>query len=556
MPERDPAIELRGFSYRYPGAPGPALREVDLRIDAGEMVVLSGRSGSGKTTLLRAAAGLIPHFHGGDVAGDATVCGLGLREHGPAELGAVVGMVAQEPETQVVCATVRAEIELPLEIRGEPAAARARAVEEVSLALGIERILERPTASLSGGELQRVALAAALVSRPSLILLDEPTSQLDPVAGDELVGLLRRLNEEWGATVLIAEHRIERCLAAADRIVAFAEGRLRFDGEPGAFLESTVASDPALATPAAALFAGAGIRPLPVGVKAARRLLAERGLAPRNRTSLNVPHAGASGTFGAGGDRVLSARRLWVELDAGAGPNRVLRGVSVDVHGGERVVLMGRNGAGKTTLLRAAAGVVPPVAGSIDVPAGIALAPQSPSEMIVRDRVADELPGAEGAAALRMVGLAGAADADPRDLSGGERQRLALALAMAGRVEDGLPGLVCLDEPTRGMDAARKQALREWLAGIAARGSAVIVATHDVEFAARFADRVLLMGEGEVLADGPPADILAGGWYFATEVARVLDGAAVTAEAGIALLRPDSDPAAAEARQRSRGRNL
>ena len=534
------AIELGGFSYRYPDAAGPALREIDLRIEAGEMVVLSGRSGSGKSTLLRAAAGLIPHFYGGDVAGTARICDLDLREHGPPDLGRLVGMVAQEPETQVVSATVRAEIELPLEIRGEPAAARARAVEEVSLALGIERILGRPTASLSGGELQRVALAAALVSRPRLILLDEPTSQLDPVAGDELIGLLRRLNEEWGATVLIAEHRLERCLPAADRVVAFAEGRLRFDGEPGAFLESTVDSDPALATPAAALFAGIGVRPLPVGVKAARRALADRPVrlgTPAPSRPLEPDAAPA-----------LTARRLWVELDAGAEAKRALRGLSLDIRCGERVVLMGRNGAGKTTLMRAAAGVVPATAGSVEAPGGVALAPQSPAEMIVRDRISDELPGEAGKAALGLVGLAGAGEADPRDLSGGERQRLVLALAMAGRGEGGMPGLVCLDEPTRGMDAARKQALRDWLGEVAASGSAVVVATHDVEFAARFADRVVLLGEGEVLADGPPAQVLAGGWYFATEVARILDGAAVTPEAGIALLRPAAGPAAADGR--------
>jgi energy-coupling factor transport system ATP-binding protein len=526
-----PAIELGRFSYRYPGAPGPALREIDLRIDAGELVVLSGRSGSGKSTLLRAAAGLVPHFHGGDVAGEARICGLELRANGPAQLGAVVGLVAQEPETQVVSATVRAEIELPLEIGGEPPAARARAVEEVALALGIERLLERATASLSGGELQRVALAAALVSRPRLILLDEPTSQLDPVAGDELIALLRRLNEEWGATVLIAEHRLERCLAAADRVLAFAEGRLRFDGAPESFLESTVASDPALATPAASLFAGLGIRPLPVGVKAARRRLAELGIAAGP-----VPSAAARPERPAG-EPALEAARLWVDLDAGDRPRRVLRGLSLRVDRGERIVLMGRNGAGKTTLLRAAAGALPAAAGSIAAPAGAALAPQSPADVIVRDRVADELPGHAGREALELMGLGAAGDADPRDLSGGERQRLSVALAMAGRTRGALPGLVCLDEPTRGMDAARKRALREWLSELAAQGSAVIVATHDIEFAARFADRVVLLGEGELIADGPPADVLAGGWYFATEVARILDGAAVTPEEGVAALR-------------------
>ena len=373
-----------------------------------------------------------------------------------------------------------------------------------------------------------------------MILLDEPTSQLDPVAGDELIGLLRRLNEEWGATVLIAEHRLERCLPAADRVVAFAEGRLRFDGEPGAFLESTVDSDPALATPAATLFAGIGVRPLPVGVKAARRALADRPV----RLGTPAP----SGPVEPDAAPALTARRLWVELDAGAEAKRALRGLSLDIRRGERVVLMGRNGAGKTTLMRAAAGVVPATAGSVEAPGGVALAPQSPAEMIVRDRIADELPGEAGKAALGLVGLAGAGEADPRDLSGGERQRLVLALAMAGRGEGGMPGLVCLDEPTRGMDAARKQALRDWLGEVAASGSAVVVATHDVEFAARFADRVVLLGEGEVLADGPPAQVLAGGWYFATEVARILDGAAVTPEAGIALLRPAAGPAAADGR--------
>ena len=200
------------------------------------------------------------------------------------------------------------------------------------------------------------------------------------------------------------------------------------------------------------------------------------------------------------------------------------------------MVLAGRNGAGKTTLMRAAAGVLPVAAGSIGTPGGMALAAQSPADMIVRDRVADELPGEEGHAALDLVGLGAAGESDPRDLSGGERQRLTLALAMAGRTGGALPALVCLDEPTRGMDAARKQGLRDWLAGVAEAGSAVLVATHDVEFAARFADRILLLGEGELLADGPPAQVLAGGWYFATEVARVLDGAAVTPEAGIELL--------------------
>ena len=235
MASATPLVAMGSFSYRYPGAAADALREIDLEIAAGELVVLAGRSGSGKSSLLRACCGLVPHYHGGDVAGSLSVCGLDVRDHGPADLGGLVGFVGQDPETQVVSATVRGELELPLELRGEPAAARARAIEEASLTLAIAHLAERATDTLSGGELQRVALAAALVLRPRLVLLDEPTSQLDPVAGDELVGLLRRLNEEWGMGVVLAEHRLERCLSAADRVLAIDAGRIAFDGPPADF---------------------------------------------------------------------------------------------------------------------------------------------------------------------------------------------------------------------------------------------------------------------------------------------------------------------------------
>ena len=229
----DPALRASGLTYRYPEASTDALSAVDLRVETGEFVVMAGRSGSGKSTLLRAACGLVPHFHGGRVEGELEVAGMDASSYGPAELAEVVGLVAQEPETQVVSTTVRAEIELPLELRGVPPAARSRAVEEVSLALAIDALLERTTDTLSGGELQRVALAAALATRPRLVLLDEPTSQLDPVAGDELISLLRRLNEEWGVAVLLGEHRLERCLPAADRVIALGAGSITFDGAPG-----------------------------------------------------------------------------------------------------------------------------------------------------------------------------------------------------------------------------------------------------------------------------------------------------------------------------------
>jgi energy-coupling factor transport system ATP-binding protein len=254
----------------------PVLREVSLTLAPGEFALLAGRSASGKTTLLRAACGLVPHFHGGEIEGGVHVAGIDALASGPGELAAAVGYVAQDPETQIVSTTVAAEIELPLELRGDPQPSRARAVEEVALALAIPHLLSRTVDTLSGGELQRVALAAALVTRPKLVLLDEPTSQLDPVAGDELIWLLRRLNEEWGVSVLLAEHRLERCLAAADRVVAMNAGAVAFDGAPREFLAWAQRADAALETPAARLFSLAGIEPLPVGVRDARDLLRGR----------------------------------------------------------------------------------------------------------------------------------------------------------------------------------------------------------------------------------------------------------------------------------------
>jgi energy-coupling factor transport system ATP-binding protein len=548
-----PALAIERLSYSYPGTSAAStphtganaalvLRDVSLALAPGEFALLAGRSASGKTTLLRAACGLVPHFHGGEIEGDVAVAGIDALANGPGELAAAVGYVAQDPETQIVSTTVAAEIELPLEMRGDPQPSRARAVEEVALALAIPHLLGRTVDTLSGGELQRVALAAALVTRPRLVLLDEPTSQLDPVAGDELIWLLRRLNEEWGVSILLAEHRLERCLAAADRVIAMGAGAITFDGPPRDFLAWAQRSDTALETPGARLFSLAGLDPLPIGVRDARAKLgrvAGGWGGPRRSGVRSSPQHGSRTAATPAGEEpskpgtpptprqdppAAKLESLWVELGEADTRRDVLRGIDLELYAGERVALMGRNGAGKSTLLRALAGLVEPVRGRAEAPRGIALLTQSPGDYLVRERVGDELPGEAGLAALRVVGLEHAIEADPRDLSGGERQRLALAIALAGRIDGGeLPGLVALDEPTRGMDRARKHDLQELIERLASRGAGVVVATHDVEFAAAFAQRVVLLGDGVAIADGAAAEILSGGWYFATEVARILD---------------------------------
>jgi energy-coupling factor transport system ATP-binding protein len=408
-------------------------------------------------------------------------------------------------------------------------------VEEVALALAIDGLLERTTDTLSGGELQRVALAAALATRPRLVLLDEPTSQLDPVAGDELISLLRRLNEEWGVTVLLGEHRLERCLSAADRVIALDRGELAFDGPPREFLPWALERDRVLTTPGARLLDGVGLPPV-ASVREARRVLADAHSTPK--VSRSAEEEESRGDRGGKRDVNLAFRELWVELGQGQERTEALRGVELELRPGERVALMGSNGAGKSTLLRAAAGLVEPGKGRVEQVAGVALLPQRPGDLFVHERVREEVDGAEGAEALRRFGLERLAGADPRDLSGGERQRLALAIVVAGRDtgEGELPGALLLDEPTRGMDRARKAELAELGRELSDRGAAVVIATHDVEFAATFADRVILLARGEVAADGSASELLSGGWYFSSEVARILDGAAVTVEQGTAVL--------------------
>ncbi len=532
-----PLLCFEHVSYRYPGAAAPALSEVSIEIQPGEFCLLAGLSGHGKSTLLRAACGLVPHFHGGRFAGRVTLAGLDTHEHGPARLGAFAGVLFQDPETQLVMSSVRAELALALENRGHSATAVARGVEEVALALGIDSLLDRTTHELSGGEKQRVALGAALAGRPRLVLLDEPTSQLDPVAGDELIGLLRRLNQEWETTIVLAEHRLERCLSSVDRVIAMDRGRIGCDSGPHAFLEWAAKHSPALQTPAAKLFALIGLHPAPTGVRGARATLRAHSLLPEEGPPATPPRsrsepqakAKAKARRATTPPAALECSGVWHELHRGPA---ILRGVTLRVQPGESIALMGRNGAGKSTLLRHAAGLLEPTRGRVAHAGRVALLLQNPGDYFVHDRVADEAPQQ----ALAAFGLTQLAQQNPRDLSGGERQRLALAI-VTGSGE--APAVLALDEPTRGMDREAKAELARELRRRAMQGQAVIVATHDPEFAAACADRAVLMADGRVIADGTAAELLAGGWYFATETARILSGAAgaLLPEQGAELLR-------------------
>jgi energy-coupling factor transport system ATP-binding protein len=340
------------------------------------------------------------------------------------------------------------------------------------------------------------------------------------------------LNQEWDTAVLLVEHRLERCLAAADRVIVLDRGRVVSDADPGTFLQWAAAASPPLQTPAARMFTNLGLTPAPVGVRQARGTLRSRGLlegskdersdraaerAPGDRPrSLRLAARSWRGSRSrAAATPALAMHAVWHELRDGPS---ILRGVDFALHAGERVALLGRNGAGKSTLLRHAASLLAPTRGRVEHAGRVALLLQNPNDYFLHERVREEA----SAAALERAGLSALGERHPRDLSGGERQRLALAIVTDGEHP---PAVLALDEPTRGMDRGAKDALARWLAERRADGTAVIVATHDVEFAATFAERVLLLADGRLIADATAGEVLCGGWYFTTETARILDGA-------------------------------
>jgi energy-coupling factor transport system ATP-binding protein len=443
---------IHHLSFSYPGR-APALRDVSVELEPGEVVAVLGPSGSGKSTLVRALAGLVPHFHGGRFEGRVEVCGQDTRRARPADLAGRVATVFQDPEDQVVFGRVDDEVAFGLENVGAPPAEIAPRAQAALAALGAEHLLGRRIAELSAGELQRVCLASALALEPELLLLDEPTSQLDP---DAAVGLVR-LASGLGVAVVMSEQRPAGPLEVCDRVLFLEEGRIVLDAE---------------------------------------RDEAARWLA-RNRPAYldrhpDPPQSPAPGALVCRLDEVSFAYR--------GGPP-VLEETTLELRAGEVVALVGPNGSGKTTLAKVAAGLLEPAGCTIERHGRAAYLSQDPGRYLVRDRVGEEVAlGVDGdlaraSAALATVGLAGFEERHPRDLSSGERERLALASVLVTE-----PDLLILDEPTRGVDPERKDELAALLRA-RATGRATLVVTHDLVFAAEVADRtVSLAAEESVLA--------------------------------------------------------
>jgi energy-coupling factor transporter ATP-binding protein EcfA2 len=522
----DPIATFSGLTYRYPERETLALRELNWTIAPGEFVTVTGPSGSGKSTLLRCLNGLTPHFSGGTFDGVVIVAGHDTRHYSPRVLARLTGFVFQDPEAQFVAGRVDDELAFGMEQLGVPAVTMRKRVEEVLDLLGIAALRDREIATLSGGERQRVAVAAALALQPSILALDEPTSQLDPWGAEEVLAALNRLNEDLGLTVVLAEHRLERVVAHADRLTVLAPGgTISVDGPPRETLcQADVGSLPALLSLGRRL----DWDPLPLSIKEGRA--AQRRDAALGR----VPAPAAPDPAPPGGVPVVALQRV----SGGWDRHPVLRDVDLEVRPGELVALMGRNGSGKTTLLRLVAGLHRPSSGRIlvagqdttrvhpaDIAQTVGYLPQNPSALFFAETLRAELAftqkhhrqsGLDLEATLAALGLGHAIDRHPRDLSGGERERAALAAVLVGG-----PRVLLLDEPTRGMDAARKRALVATLHQLRDDGVAILLATHDVELVAEVASRVVLLGDGHIVADGGPRTVLSGSLTFTTAVNKL-----------------------------------
>ncbi|QGN59417.1 ATP-binding cassette domain-containing protein [Nostocoides sp. HKS02] len=492
-------------------------------VPEGELVLVVGPTGSGKSTLLRCINGLVPHFSGGTLRGRVLVDGRDTRVHRPRDLADLVGFVAQDPVSSFVTDTVEEEVAYGMEAMGVDATAMRRRVEETLDLMGLADVRHRPLADLSGGQQQRVAIGAVLAAGPRILVLDEPTSALDPVAAEDVLATLHRLVHDLGITVVVAEHRLERVIHHADRVVLLESGRVSGLLDPAEAMVHSPVFPPVIALGRALEW-----NPLPLSVRDARRRARElRGSLPAPAPVIGRSHLPAA--------PVATLERVSVRRGAVV----ALRQVDLSVRPTEVVALMGRNGAGKSTLLSSLVGQLQPTSGRVrlgdldparSAPSQIVrragLVPQDPSLILYAESVADELaaadrdfglPAGSTSAVLDRIAPLTGRDQHPRDLSEGQRVSLALAVILASA-----PPLVLLDEPTRGLDYAAKRRLVQVLAELAAQGHAVVLATHDVELAAEVATRVVIVAEGEVVADGPATAVLAGSPAFAPQVAKIL----------------------------------
>ncbi|OPX84126.1 MAG: putative HMP/thiamine import ATP-binding protein YkoD [Pelotomaculum sp. PtaB.Bin104] len=588
-------FDLENLTYYYPDAAVPALHSVDLAVEEGEFLLVAGGSGSGKSSLARALTGLIPDFYGGRIGGKVCYQNRDLSSWRRQDLAREIGMVFQDPDKQLVMTGVEAEVAFGLENIGLPQAEMFRRVAEVMSFLNLAALKEEFTATLSGGQKQKLALGSVLAMQPHTLILDEPTSQLAPAAAEEFFNLIKRLNEEMNLTIVLVEQRLDRCFHLADRVVVMEKGAIVQDGPPGAAAVWLIENGIPFVPPVAALFARAGLEEIPLTVKEGRRLLkkiiscgsplgtgqeppeiaqqhrlykdnlpgdSETVNTPAHHPFINVTEVCSSqqqetkqeeSKFSQLVNKVIApawqqlptkkplieVNNLWFSYPNG---REALRDINLSVTPGEFVAILGENAAGKTTLLKQLAGLLKPSRGRVTVMGRdtrraathelarhMGYLPQNPNDCLFQETVGEELrftlanlhlpDDGRVDGLLARLGLAHYKCANPRDLSSGERQRVALAAALVAE-----PRLLVLDEPTRSIDYGMKAVLGGLLQEIAREGIAVVAVTHDVEFTAEYAGRVVLLFDGKIAFDGPKHAALGSSIFYSPQISRLFRG--------------------------------
>ncbi|MEV6580467.1 ATP-binding cassette domain-containing protein [Streptomyces sp. NPDC051582] len=526
-------ITFDQVTVQYEATAEPVLKDVDLTIEEGELCLVVGHTGVGKSTLLGAVNGLVPHFTGGTLYGRVLVDGRDTASHPPRELADVVGVVGQDPLDGFVTDTVEEELAYTMEQLAIPPATMRKRVEETLDLLGLADLRHRALHELSGGQQQRVAIGSVLTAHPRILVLDEPTSALDPTAAEEVLAAVTRLVHDLGVTVLLAEHRLERVVQYADRVIHLPGDGHVVSGPPAEVFRTT-----SIAPPIVELGRAAGWNPLPLSIRDARR-----AAAPARTRLAGATPGPARPPLPANRPELLAARGITVTHQGVP----AVREVDLVLRGGAVTALMGRNGSGKSSLLWALQGSGPRAAGSVRIPRDeaaapadprrlpaaearrlVGLVPQTPTDLLYLETVKQELEQADTESEVSTTGTTartildrltpGIPDAThPRDLSEGQKLALVLAIQLAAA-----PRVLLLDEPTRGLDYRAKEQLIRIVDDLASDGRAVVIATHDVEFVARAADRVVVMAEGDVVSDGPTTEVIVASPVFAPQTAKIL----------------------------------
>ena len=549
-------FEIQDLTFSYAAAKGRhSLEKVSLSIEQGEFLVLCGASGSGKSTLLRQLKTVLTP--GGKRQGEIFFHGVPLSQVPDRDQAAKIGFVMQNPDDQIVTDKVWHELAFGLESLGcDQKTMRAR-VAEMACYFGIQDWFHRDVATLSGGQKQLLNLASIMAMQPEVLILDEPTSQLDPIAASDFLNTVRKINTELGTTVIITEHRLEDIFPYADRAVVMDGGRILADDTPSRVGQLLFARNhpmfTAMPTPVR-VFYGAGCSgESPLTVRQGRSWLSrEFPEAPEKNT---VPAPALPEEVE---NPALMLKELWFRYEKDS-PD-ILRGVSAEVPAGSLYAILGGNGAGKSTTLKAISGICRPYRGKITLfgkamekyksselfRGCLAMLPQDPKSLFVKKTVREELEEmTKDASAIseiaRLCQIEPLLSSHPYDLSGGEQQRAALAKVLLTK-----PRLLLLDEPTKGIDCFFKEAFAKILADLKAQGITVVMVSHDVEFCARYADVVAMFFDGQILTADTPRRFFGANSFYTTAAHRmsrhVFDGA-VTAEDVIALYRQNQEAA-------------